>query len=279
MRRACVRGALVLLTTLGQPAATAATPVPLDARAIQDAVDAAAPGAVIDLPAGRIAGTLRVDKPVTVRGAGRDRTIFVSKGHRPALVVGGTPGRVVVQAITFTSRPDAPKGRGAGVLISGPGEVLLREVGLRRTIAGRCLNGAISLAPPLRLIMERVQIERHRCYMAGALVIGPGAEVDLVESLVEANEGELAGAILLNGGHLRVVGSVFRANRFLRGDDGHHLVVGRGDARSSLELVAVEMATDADRSILFEAGLTPEVRFRRMPWPEPTRPAFVTPAD
>jgi hypothetical protein len=250
-----------------------AAPLPLDARAIQDAVDAAAPGDRIELPEGRVVGELRIDAPITLQGAGRDRTVFASRGHRPALMVLAQEGTVTLEGVSFTTSPKARGHRGTGVVLSGPGEIVLRDVAFRRTITGRCLTSAISLDHEPRVRLERVQIEDHRCYLAGALVVGAGAEVEIVGSLLEDNVGELAGAIYVAGGALRIEGSVLRDNRHARGRGGHHLTFGPGPSR--LELVATELSPRGPGSVAFERGATPAVRVARMRWPEPERPAFV----
>ena len=114
---------------------------------------------------GRIVGSLRVNKSITVRGAGRHRTVFLSRGLKAALMVEAKAGaRVVVEGMSFTTLEDAEKRRGAGVMLSGPGEIVLRDVSLRRTIAGRCLASAVTTQGPLRLRMERVQILDHQCF-------------------------------------------------------------------------------------------------------------------
>lgn len=255
------------------PSTTRARPMPLEARAIQNAIDKAAPGSVVQLPEGHIYGELRVDKRLTVRGRGRDRTTFFSRGRRAVLMVGATDGPVVIQGVSFTTAENAEAKRGAGVMLGGPGKITLRDVGFRRTIRGRCLSSAIALRDRPRVRMERVHIEGHHCFMAGAMVIDAGARVAIYDSVVEDNAGELAGAFYVAGGTLIIERSILRGNRFARGDDGHHLVFGSGPSRA--RLVATELATDVERSIAFEEGAEPAVAVARMPWPEAEQPAFV----
>lgn len=250
-----------------------AGPLPRNTRAIQAAIDAAEPGAVLRLPRGEISGSLRIDRPLTVRGAGAGRTRFVSDGKRAALMVEGRRGLTTVEGVTFTTRSDARAHRGAGVMIAGPGEVILRDVEVINAIAGRCLASAITLQRSPTVRMERVVIAGHQCYMAGALVVPRGADVFLDRCKLQGNRGMLAGAVLVAGGRLRVEGSTFENNRFERGLDGHHLVVGPG--RSEVELVRSSFQTDPSTSIAFEAGAEPRIRVRGMPWPEAETPDFV----
>lgn len=244
-----------------------------NARAIQAAIDGAEAGDVIQLPPGEIRGTLRIDKPITVRGAGIGITRYISNGKRASLMIEGRVGTTVVEGISFTTSPDALSRRGAGVMVSGPGEVTLRDIELQRSIAGRCLTSAITLQRSPTVRMERVVVRNHACYMAGALVVPKGADVTLSQCEFRQNKGELAGAILVTGGRLRIERTTFEGNRHARGDDGHHLVVGPG--RSHIELVASSFRTDPSTSVAFEAGAEPRFTVSGMAWPEPRRPEFV----
>ncbi|MEO1229590.1 MAG: hypothetical protein AAFZ18_11840 [Myxococcota bacterium] len=242
----------------------AAVPPPT-ARSIQDRIDAASPGSVLELPRGRIQGVLRVDKPLTVRGARKGRTTFESEGKKAALMVMAPKGtEVVLEHLTFTTAQKALSNRGAGVMISGPGRVVLRDVIMRRTIQGRCLGSAVSFRGPLDAHFERVKIEDHRCFTAGALIVDPGVSLTVVDSLLADNSGELAGAVLVTGGRLRVESTVFRGNRFERGKDGHHLVLS-GRSEGKVELIAVDLDSDARHSVAIDSK-TVELRVERMTW-------------
>lgn len=259
-------------------ALAAAAAAPISARQIQDRIDAAAPGSTLRLPKGRIRGTLRVDKPLTVRGAGPRRTLFISDGRKPALMVSAPEGTTVqIEKVGFTTARNAADHRGAGVMIHGPGQVILRRVHLRKTIRGRCLSSALTLNGPIDLRLEQVQIEKHHCFVAGALIVEPGMKVTLVDSLLEANVGELAGAILFTGGQLRVESTVFRNNRFARADDGHDLVLGGSEGQ--IELIASDFSSDPHRSVAFEGDADVHVAVTRMRWLDDDRPDSVTLLD
>lgn len=262
---------LALAATLTPNAATA-KPTD-DVRRIQRAIDEAEPGALLRLPAGRVRGQLRITKPLTVRGAGSGRTVFASPGPRASLMVEAKDGVVIVEGVGFTTTPDAEPTRGAAVMIAGPGMVVLRDVKLERAIAGRCITSAIALERGPSVRMERVTVSGHHCYLAGAMVVPRGAKVTLSDSVIRDNRGELAGAILVMGGELRVENTTFEGNRFTRGEDGHHITFGPG--RSTLDLVASRMATDASTSLSFEKGSDPRIHVSRMRWPEPRTPDFV----
>lgn len=266
--------ALSCLFLLALSGASPGPPLPPQARAIQDAIDEAEGGAVLHLPAGRIKGSLRVDKPLTILGAGPKRTFFVVESGRPGLVVWTTGGTVQVQGMTFTTAPNGRAGRGAGVHLKGPGKVILRDVVLRKTIVGRCLSSPINAIGEVELQFERVRILDHECFMAGVLVINPGVRATFIDSQIEGNTGELAGALLMTGGLLRLEDTVLRRNRFARGEDGHHLVVASGE-RARIELVRTTWARPERESIIFEKGVKPDVRIVGADWPEEHRPEFV----
>lgn len=252
--------------------AVSSAALPAQARAIQDAIDAAEPGALIVLPKGKIRGALRIDRSITVRGRGPRRTRFISDGRKAALMITAPAGATVrLEKVGFTSDPRAKDHRGAGVMIRGPGQVILRDVQLKKTIRGRCLSSAVTFQPPLDIRMERVQIEDHHCFVAGVFVIEPGIRVTLVDSLLEKNRGELAGAILVSGGHLRLESTTLRGNRFVRADDGHDLVLSGSEGQ--VELVASDFSSASHRSVAFDDDSEVKVAVTRMKWPDDDRPS------
>lgn len=244
--------------------------LPPDARTIQAAIDAAEPGSTLRLPAGVIKGRLRVDKPLTLLGAGTDKTRYELPGNRAGLLLSAKGGQLLIEDVGFFAPKGNGSGLGSGVLIAGPGQVTLRNVDLIRTMTGRCLTSALSLSGEVELFLEHVRIEGHRCYVAGAFVVAPNMRVSMKDSAIVDNEGQLAGAILMAGGQLRAEGTRLTANRFAREQDGHHLVVSSSEAE--LELVAVRFETDENRSVRVEPGVQPFIRIDRMSWPEADLP-------
>jgi nitrous oxidase accessory protein NosD len=113
------------LAAYGQPPERAACTITLrPGEPLQAAIDRAPPGAVICLPAGTWTESIRVTKPLTLRGAGAERTTVrgAQLGH-PVLWVGPlveTDATVVVSGITLTgargSCPD-PDGCAHGLLV------------------------------------------------------------------------------------------------------------------------------------------------------------------
>ena len=247
---------------------------PADVRAIQRAIDRAPSGAVVVLKRGRMVGSIRVTKPLTLRGAGRHATIFESRGLKAALVVEAPKGTAItIEGMSFTTIPNAQKNRGAGVMLSGPGRITITDVTFQKTIVGPCLGSAVSVAGPVQLRLERVQVMDHSCYLAGALVVGPRVDAVIVDSLIANNTGQLAGAMLVTGGRLRVEGGRLTGNRFARGQKGHSVVLANSHP-ARLELVAVDLE-ESQTPIAFEGSVEPNVVLQRMGWPSSSWPSFV----
>ncbi|MGD9840400.1 MAG: right-handed parallel beta-helix repeat-containing protein [Candidatus Bipolaricaulis sp.] len=115
----------VLLVSCARPGEDEGVPCTISLRPgeeIQAALDLAPPGAVICLGAGTWTESLRVTKPVTLRGAGPTKTIVRSAqlGH-PALTIEGPlagEGPVVIVGIKFSEASGA-----AGLLVAGEATV------------------------------------------------------------------------------------------------------------------------------------------------------------
>ncbi len=114
---------LLLLITAGSPAPVQARSVPFDLAA---QVDAALPGAVVEVPAGLYPGPLTLDKPVTLRGA------------PGAIIEGGGSGSVIT-----VNAPDVTL---EGLTVRNSGDSLDRED-----------SAIVGLAP--RLTVRNNQIE------------------------------------------------------------------------------------------------------------------------
>ncbi|QAA76414.1 MAG: hypothetical protein BIP78_0648 [Candidatus Bipolaricaulis sibiricus] len=99
---------------------------------IQAALDEAPPGAIVCLPAGTWTESLRVAKPLTLRGAGPTRTILRGSelGHPVVSIGPHVEGTVVLVGITFTNATGAcsePAGCAHGLLVLGEAVVEVEQ--------------------------------------------------------------------------------------------------------------------------------------------------------
>lgn len=130
----------VILTTLFAPHAVTAAEV----TSLQALIDQAESGGEVTVPKGVWREPLRIDKPLTLRGAGRDASVVDVVSDQPAIRLGHAKGDVVLENLTVrwkraTSNP-APEAQAAIVTKDGP--VRLRNL---RVVApddyARCPSG------------------------------------------------------------------------------------------------------------------------------------------
>lgn len=266
---------LLLAASLLSAAPTPVIPPMIEARTIQAQIDASEPNETLNLPTGRIQGSLRISKPLTLRGDGASRTIIISNGQKPVLLASAPAGSTInIEGIRFTAASSRSKHRGVGVWLEGPGQINIKDVLFRRTITGKCLGAAIHAETPVKIRMEGVSIKWHECYMAGALVIRPNMDVTLIDTLLEGNVGQLAGAILITGGYLRLENTIFRSNRYARGSAGHSLTISNSEP-SRLDLVATKMPKEFGPPVAVEGNKKPQIYISDMVWPIRPTPSYV----
>jgi nitrous oxidase accessory protein len=117
---AALASALILLALAAKPAR---------AESLQALVDAAAPGAIIDLAPGTYAGAVEISKPLTLRGGGR--AVIDGGGH-------GTVVRVTAPGVTLEGL--TVRGSGASLLLEDSG---VRVNGASATIRGCVLDDVL----------------------------------------------------------------------------------------------------------------------------------------
>ncbi len=125
-----------LLVSCARPPEREAAPCTLTLRAgesLQAAIDRAPAGAVICLPAGTWNESIRVTKPLTLRGAGREKTeVRGVQLARPVIWIAVTePGApIVIAGITFTGATGScpePRGCAHGLLVEGTAVVQIER--------------------------------------------------------------------------------------------------------------------------------------------------------
>ncbi len=124
------------------PAALEGRPVPRDTSPLQRLVDAAAPGATVEVPPGTYEGDLVLDRPVRLVGRGHPLLL----GSRSGSVVRVRAPNVTVEGFDIDGRNGGDLGKdSAGVHVAGPGAVV-RTCRIRGTLFGvyvREANGVV----------------------------------------------------------------------------------------------------------------------------------------
>src|SRR5690349_7068710 len=90
--------------------ATAST----NAAEIQAEIDRAEPGSVVHLGAGTIAGSFVISRPLTLRGAGAERTIVDARGRGPTIAIDAVDAEVRLEGLTITGG-HGPQGAGVSI--------------------------------------------------------------------------------------------------------------------------------------------------------------------
>ena len=113
-------------------------PAPADTSPIQRLVDAASTGATVEVPSGRYAGDLIIDRPIHLVGRGRPLLV----GSRSGSVIRVRAAGVTVEGIDIDGRGGGDLGRDAsGVHIAAPG-VTVRDCRIVNTLFGIYLREA-----------------------------------------------------------------------------------------------------------------------------------------
>src|SRR5262245_1652249 len=93
-----------------------------DPSDVQAQIDKAEPGSVIHLPAARIRGNFVISKPITLRGAGADRTIVDGCGRGPTFSVDAADAEVRLEEMAITGGRSA---LGGGISIDNGARVFV----------------------------------------------------------------------------------------------------------------------------------------------------------
>jgi hypothetical protein len=162
------------------------------APSVQERVDATPPGGTLVLEAGEYSERLVLSRPITLRGAGVDKTVLRSPWGA-VVVAKATEGEVVIEGLTMTGGGRRPTpvsveyaSFSAGALFVTIGaRVVLREVALRDNRSedwggGANVEGA--------LLGEHVRIEANGSSIgAGGLKGAKSSRIELVDSVIVGN--------------------------------------------------------------------------------------------
>lgn len=169
------------------PLAAAATiTVGTDAPTLQDAVQSAASGDTIVLPAGTWPGCVRSTKSIEIRGAGHIRTIVEASGCEDAFFQSG--GELSMRGLALTNTD----GRGLRVENAS---LILQGVHVNNSGTAEMDGGALHLRDVDAMVTD-FQASGCRAQAGGALHVS-GGSLTLVDMVLTANQAEHGGAVML----------------------------------------------------------------------------------
>jgi hypothetical protein len=188
---------------------------------IQAAIDGASPGATVEIAAGvyELWGeSLFIDKSLTLRGAGADRTVLDGNGRHPGplISIADTAADVSIRALTLRNR--------ARIVSTTAGAGGIDHFGQRLTIANTTIHGNLGgMGGALHagtdfgsVILENVTLSENDALVGGAIDFrdAPDAQLEITGSRILDNS-----AIFTGGGvFVRDVGTVAFINVTLRGN-------------------------------------------------------------
>lgn len=161
---------------------------------LQRQIDESKDNAVIHLAPGRIRGRLIIDKPITLRGSGADRTIIDGLGKGPTLSIDADHGEVRIEELGITGGRGL---NGGGISIDNGAEVYVVGCLLDRNAAKTGRGGAIAIDRGLLHLIE-CTIVQNKAVQGGAIFVGGDAKCEVSACIVAENSA-------LSGGGLSVV--------------------------------------------------------------------------
>ncbi|MFO0727920.1 MAG: hypothetical protein U1E65_29340 [Myxococcota bacterium] len=185
---------------------------------LQKQVDEAKPGAIIHLGEGTIRGCLIIDKPITLRGAGADRTVIDGWGKGPVIAVDAEAGEVRLEELALSGgRATA----GAAVSIHNGATVIIVGCLLEKCSAKSGRGGAVAIDRGVVVIQESTLLD-NRAQLGGALWVGEQARAEVRSSILAQNIAIRGGAVAVSG-EAELDLSTCRLERNRAEIDGHHV--------------------------------------------------------
>lgn len=185
---------------------------------IQAQIDAAEPGSVIHLPAKRIRGNFVIDKALTLRGAGADRTIIDGCGRGPTFSIDAVDAEVRLEELAVTGGRSS---LGGGVTIDNGARVYIVGCLLERNLATTGRGGAIAVDNGAVFVSEST-IAGNRAQIGGAIFVGASAKAEIAASIIAENTAVKGGGIAaVDDAEVDVWTSRLEQNQ--AENEGHHL--------------------------------------------------------
>lgn len=172
-------------------------------------IQAAAPGATVEIPAGVHRGRWVIDKPLVLKGARAESTVLDGGGRGPILSLEGA-GRVQLEELTLRNgrgrsggavvvndatelhvygclflKNGAPDGRGGAISCEGGG-LWIADSAFAGNLAR--VGGAVATHGGARLRLERVVFTDNASILGGAVAIGGATDAELEAVRFERNQ-------------------------------------------------------------------------------------------
>lgn len=188
------------------------------AQQIQDAIFAAKDGDIITIAPGRIQGRIVVDRPITLRGSGPERTIVDGRGRGTTIAVEAMGGQVRIEEMSIVGGKSQS---GAGISIENGCEVHVVGCLIEKNAAKSGRGGAIAIDRGALFVTECTIVD-NRAFLGGALFAGGDAKVEIAATIVADNFAIRGGAMcIVDGAQVDVYTSRYDNN--VAEIEGHHL--------------------------------------------------------
>ncbi len=182
----------------------------LNTPEIQAQIDRAKDGDVVHLAPGRIRGRLVIDKPITLRGAGAERTIVDGKGKGATISVDASSGDVRIEEMSITGGRSA---HGGGISIDNGASVYVVGCLIEKNSARSGRGGAIAIDRGALYIAECTLVQ-NQALLGGAIFLGGRAQCEIAATIIAENVALRGGGIaVVDGAEIEVFTSRLLENR------------------------------------------------------------------
>ncbi|MCK6547201.1 hypothetical protein L6R52_15225 [Myxococcota bacterium] len=188
------------------------------AAELQAQIDAAKDGEVVHVGPGKIRGRVVIDKPITLRGSGADRTILDGRDRGATISIDADHGQVRIEELAIMGGRSS---FGGGISIENGAEVHVVGCLLEKNAAKSGRGGAIAIEHGALYISE-CTIVQNRALLGGGVFVGGDAHAEISASIVAENLAVRGGGIaLVDGAELDVWTSRLEVNS--AEVEGHHV--------------------------------------------------------
>jgi nitrous oxidase accessory protein NosD len=189
-----------------------------NAAELQQAIDEAKDGAVIPIGPGRIRGRIIINKSITLRGAGAERTIIDAKGRGCAIAVDAKGGDVRIEEMSITG---GRASHGGGISVDNGASVFVVGCLIEKNSARAGQGGAIAVDRGALYVAECTLVQ-NQARMGGGIFIGGDAKCEIAASIVAENMALHGGGVaVLDGAEVDIFTSRLLQNR--AEIEGHHI--------------------------------------------------------
>jgi hypothetical protein len=219
----------------------------LTIRELQAQIDAALPGAEIELGPGCLTGRLVISRPLVLRGTGAGVTVIDAHGQGTAIAIDAPEGEVRIEELTVRGGRSAT---GGGISVDNGAQVEVVGCLIEGCAAVGGRGGAVAIDRGRLRLIESTLVE-NQARIGGAIWIGGDAEAELSLSILARNRAQRGGALAITDGAGLTLWTC-RLSKNVAEVEGHHLWA-RGSSsrrpRVTLENASLGWAPSAGLSI------------------------------